>query len=767
MSIFSGISSFIFKSQKQESTAMDIIIPLGGIGKRFRDGGYAQPKPFIDVLGRPIISYILDYIRARMVDEDELYVVKRGDLGDFDFGPRVNVMNLPKGLHTRGAAETVHIALQEIPRGDRPVLLIDGDTFYKDVDILDMIRSRKRESSLVCIRDDSQEPCFSYSRISQSGRISEIAEKIKITDIANTGAYYFADRGKLYDFSRYENSADLKGEFYTSRVISDMIDAGEEFRPILIQERDVVFLGTPRQVQEYIDTMSLEYIFDLDGTLVSTDRVYLKVWKTLLKEREFTSIDFDEKVKGNDDATALKLLGVGDSGLGGDSRELERISKEKDDLFLEHIDEILIFDGAIDFIRSLKKDVVIVTNSNRRVAERIVEKLNIRVTSIVIGGECKRPKPFPDPYLEAFKRLDKNPKECIIFEDSDVGLRSALAADPLLVVSIEIESHPREYSDVTFSSFAKASKYFSRSLFEITMDARVSRADKTRLQGGYVSDVSAVTVEGVGKCVLKSANANDLAIELDLYSREADFYLHLSKSVPVRVPRLVARIKETSLLLEFLEFDMISTPTNEQALGVVDALARLHSFKIENSKIRSIDGTEFDSWASIVAERWPDVELHMQEFGSQFPMLREIVAGFKDIKSKLSSGDLCLCHGDVKMANLFFDGDEPIFIDWQYVHLGKGVQDLVFFLIESFEPDDLARRGPMLVRRYYSKLQIHQSPEEFAESLKNAACFFPIFVIAWFGSMDPKSLADPTFPSRFLHRLVAFLQRIPSMVHTL
>ena len=41
---------------------MIILIPLGGIGKRFKDLGYKLPKPLINVMGKPIIFWLLDNI---------------------------------------------------------------------------------------------------------------------------------------------------------------------------------------------------------------------------------------------------------------------------------------------------------------------------------------------------------------------------------------------------------------------------------------------------------------------------------------------------------------------------------------------------------------------------------------------------------------------------------------------------------------------------------------------------------------------------------
>ena len=51
---------------------MNIIIPLGGIGKRFSDNGYTKPKPLIKVLGKEIIFWLLDSLKIK--DSDNVYI---------------------------------------------------------------------------------------------------------------------------------------------------------------------------------------------------------------------------------------------------------------------------------------------------------------------------------------------------------------------------------------------------------------------------------------------------------------------------------------------------------------------------------------------------------------------------------------------------------------------------------------------------------------------------------------------------------------------
>ena len=69
-------------------------------------------------------------------------------------------------------------------------------------------------------------------------------------------------------------------------------------------------------------------------------------------------------------------------------------------------------------------------------------------------------------------------------------------------------------------------------------------------------------------------------------------------------------------------------------------------------------------------ERWQGT-LTLQ----QMNMVRYGVEHFADTQTRLSQGQLTLCHGDIKAGNIFFLGYQqlPIFCDWQYVGIGKGL----------------------------------------------------------------------------------------------
>lgn len=88
--------------------------------------------------------------------------------------------------------------------------------------------------------------------------------------------------------------------------------------------------------------------------------------------------------------------------------------------------------GARELLRDLKDagiKTALVTMSMRRMAASVVDLIDFDAFDVVIAGDdSTRPKPFPDPYLQACEALGVDPVETVAIEDSPNGLRSAVAA---------------------------------------------------------------------------------------------------------------------------------------------------------------------------------------------------------------------------------------------------------------------------------------------------------------------------------------------------
>jgi capsule biosynthesis phosphatase len=250
---------------------MNILIPLGGIGKRFADYGYQLPKPLIKVLGKEIIFWLLDSLKT---DEgDEIFIPYNEYLEYFNFGEIVNSkypnIKLTPIPNTKGASETILKGLDHFDIKGK-VVILDGDTWYNE-NIIEKIK-KVEGNSVLYFESKNPNPIYSYIQI-KDGIISNIKEKVKISDNANSGCYVFKSSEDLRS-KILEIGFESESELYTSQVIGRMIESGEIFIPIRVH--DFYVLGTPHQIIQFSKTYEIpkkRFCFDLDNTLVTYPKI--------------------------------------------------------------------------------------------------------------------------------------------------------------------------------------------------------------------------------------------------------------------------------------------------------------------------------------------------------------------------------------------------------------------------------------------------------------------------------------------------------------
>ena len=268
---------------------MIIIIPIGGIGKRFKDNGYTLPKALIKVFGKPILYYLIESLNLENIDF--IYIPYNKEYSNYNFEsqitkdfPDIHFKFLKLNKNTRGAAETLKISLDFISKlDDRPILSLDSDGFYTN----DIVNMWGGSNSVFSFKDTNNSPVFSYIKTNEKNIILDIKEKIKISDNACCGAYGFASFKRLKKYADFiiENNILQKGEFYISGVIKELIKQEEVFNKT-ISKSHWTCLGTPLQLKLFYNNYpqissltSKKYIskkricFDLDNTLVTFPKI--------------------------------------------------------------------------------------------------------------------------------------------------------------------------------------------------------------------------------------------------------------------------------------------------------------------------------------------------------------------------------------------------------------------------------------------------------------------------------------------------------------
>lgn len=181
-------------------------------------------------------------------------------------------------------------------------------------------------------------------------------------------------------------------------------------------------------------------LFDLDGTLAESDGIHLDVFVDFLGPYGFevTQDFFNTQIHGghNDDLFRRWFPEL-------PLEAIKKMGEDKEALFRRKCQEggLKPVHGCIDFLAWLKDEgirVAVVTNAPRANAECMIDALGLRsyIEDLIIGDECARGKPAPDPYLEGARRLGVEMDQVIVFEDSATGIQSANTAKAKGIVGV-------------------------------------------------------------------------------------------------------------------------------------------------------------------------------------------------------------------------------------------------------------------------------------------------------------------------------------------
>lgn len=171
-------------------------------------------------------------------------------------------------------------------------------------------------------------------------------------------------------------------------------------------------------------------LWDMDGTLVDSEPYWLLSEKNLAAEhsKEWTEQDGLDLV-GMSLYDSSKII---KSKLASELHP-DEIMHNLTDSVVSHLQrEIPWRPGALELLSELKKKGVktaLVTMSLRRMALAVADSVGFEAFDVVVAGDdVRNGKPHPEPYLKAAELLGVEPQDCIAFEDSITGLRSAEAA---------------------------------------------------------------------------------------------------------------------------------------------------------------------------------------------------------------------------------------------------------------------------------------------------------------------------------------------------
>jgi len=192
-------------------------------------------------------------------------------------------------------------------------------------------------------------------------------------------------------------------------------------------------------------------LFDNDGVLVETEKWYYEANKKSLNEIDI-ELTFDVYMeimtRGGTAWEVAKKHGYSKS-------IIDEQRRRRDIYYREFISsEPIEIDGVVDVLEELSRDYSfgIVTTSRRVDFELIHHKREmVKYMDFTLCVEdCPRAKPYADPYLAGMKKFNASHRQCLVIEDSQRGLSSAVNAGIECAVVENTFTASHDFSKATY-----------------------------------------------------------------------------------------------------------------------------------------------------------------------------------------------------------------------------------------------------------------------------------------------------------------------------
>lgn len=191
-------------------------------------------------------------------------------------------------------------------------------------------------------------------------------------------------------------------------------------------------------------------IFDFNGTLFFDTKIHIDVWKQFLWEQKkivLTDNDFKEKIFGRDNAQIIRNFYPELT----TREEIIQVSEAKEAMYRQVCKDnpeiTHLVKGATEFFDYLKEHQIpftIATGANKSNVDFYFEVFGLSrwfdYNQVIYDDGHLPGKPDPTVYRLAIEKLQVNPQDCLVFEDSPAGVKAAKAAGILDVVFIQKES---------------------------------------------------------------------------------------------------------------------------------------------------------------------------------------------------------------------------------------------------------------------------------------------------------------------------------------
>ena len=197
-------------------------------------------------------------------------------------------------------------------------------------------------------------------------------------------------------------------------------------------------------------------IFDFDGTIVDTEKVYYENMRDLTEEvlgQKLDKMDYIENVSGTNEETSKRYY---NERFGMASEEYDKFEEEITKRILDNYHNAPVLPGIAEVMECLYDKGVkmaVASNGKRKHIETGLQRKGFDkfISAIATKEEVKNPKPAPDIYLLAAEKLGADINNTIAIEDSRPGALGAVASGATLILQTNDITKYMNFEGVNYS----------------------------------------------------------------------------------------------------------------------------------------------------------------------------------------------------------------------------------------------------------------------------------------------------------------------------
>lgn len=279
------------------------LIPLAGRGSRFANAGYLDPKPLIEVSGKPMIIQASESLPK---SEHHIFVTLQEHLDNYPLAealqevyPNCKVVSI-SGV-TEGQAITVSLGLDNAnPEVSLLVAATDNGMIYSKAKYQSLIEDNQVDAIVFTFRNhvSSRNNPQMYGWVKTDGdKAIGVSVKVPISDDpfndhAITGSFFFR-KVQFYQKALerlIEKDVRVNGEYYVDSLIGELIEM--DFNVKVFEVDDYIGWGTPDDYETFVYWQSFFHKSGFHPYDMSKD---MTVEKTKLKGLEEQYLNFDQE----------------------------------------------------------------------------------------------------------------------------------------------------------------------------------------------------------------------------------------------------------------------------------------------------------------------------------------------------------------------------------------------------------------------------------------------------------------------------------------